>query len=133
MRLNCKSILALIVLFNIGFSNGFHVVALQGVAWVKMYTEYNEVLSAKDALDITLSGKEICGICQTAEEIRSGMDDTLEDFAKLAEHTIIIAINEIETMDSPTRIHSEDVHERNIQLIEHIHISTSPPPRIVAA
>ncbi|MCH6258764.1 hypothetical protein MLD52_19555 [Puniceicoccaceae bacterium K14] len=77
-----RQFMAAFMLLALAWANGVHVVALQGMAWVKMYDEYSESMSVSEALDYTLSGKELCGGCVIAEDLRTSMDDVLDDFAE---------------------------------------------------
>lgn len=71
---------ALVVAASLLLSLGFHVAAIQGVAWARMYTDYQQRLSPIDALEQTLSGVELCGICQLSIELRDQADEALNSF-----------------------------------------------------
>lgn len=75
-----KRYLAAFMLFAVVWMNGFQVVALQGVAWARMFSEYNELMSPSEALEFTVSGRELCGVCLLADDIREEMNDSFDDF-----------------------------------------------------
>lgn len=83
-----RKTLAVAALLSIAIVNGFHVVALQGLAYARMFSEYQQTMSVEDAFSLTFSGREVCGICVAVDNIRSGMDAALSDFANTANQPI---------------------------------------------
>lgn len=128
-----KSTLALLAMLSIALSNGFHVVALQGVAWVKMYSEYSEILSSSDALELTFSGQEICGICIAAEEVRGNMDKMLNDFAEGNNRRVIVDLEVFDVPDVALGLDGHCLVNSTRFPSGRVCVPASPPPRIVLA
>ncbi len=45
-------------------SNGWHLPFVQSVAWINMYGEYREGMTAEEALDAAIGGEKLCNLCQ---------------------------------------------------------------------
>ncbi|EDY81279.1 hypothetical protein VDG1235_897 [Verrucomicrobiia bacterium DG1235] len=58
-------------------ASGFHAVALQSYGWARMYDVYSDSLPAAQALDLTFSGLDLCGICILSQETLQDIDDSL--------------------------------------------------------
>jgi hypothetical protein len=69
---------ALFCLATVLLSSGFHTVALQGYAWLKMYDAYHQSLPASQALELTFSGDELCGICVISQDTLDDLSESLE-------------------------------------------------------
>lgn len=69
---------ALFCLATVLLSSGFHTVALQGYAWLKMYNAYQQSLPACQALELTFAGDELCGICVISQDTLDDLSDSLE-------------------------------------------------------
>ncbi len=72
-----KSVGALLCLCAVLFAGGFHTVALQGYAWFRMYNAYSQSLPAATALELTLSGEELCSICVISQQMLDDVNDSL--------------------------------------------------------
>lgn len=123
-----KATIALLAIASLAVVNGVHVVALQSIAWVKMYQEYSELVTASEALELTFSNVEICGICLAADEIREDMEDILDDFSS-ATATQVVALERYGPSLAPAL-------SLGTKLIDHIDRKvgvpsrpTAPPPR----
>ena len=77
-----RQALALVAILSVGIANGAHVAALQGFAWVRMFSEFRQVMPEAEALALTFSGQELCGICVAVDGIQADMDQTLATFLR---------------------------------------------------
>jgi hypothetical protein len=74
----------MLLLATIGFSSGLHVVVFQMYGWARMYLEYSEYMSSEEALELTFSGRELCGVCEAADNIRDQMEHTFSVFVSVS-------------------------------------------------
>lgn len=72
--------IGILLLATIGFSSGLHVVVFQMYGWARMYVEYSGYMSSEEALELALSGKELCGVCEAADKVRNQMEHNFSDF-----------------------------------------------------
>lgn len=61
----------LLTLLTVALSNGWHLPVVQGFAWVRMFHVYSEKVSAAEAIDIIISGKEPCCICDFVQSCKT--------------------------------------------------------------
>ena len=59
-------------------SSGWYAVALQIYGWARMFDAYHASMPAAEAINIALSGEELCGICVLSEEARKDLDETIK-------------------------------------------------------
>lgn len=64
-------------------STGFHIAAIQGVAWANMYADYQQSLSPIEAIERTLSGEEPCNLCKMSFELREEADEAPDSILSL--------------------------------------------------
>jgi hypothetical protein len=129
-----RTILALAAIASVALTIGAHILALQGVAYVSMFSEYQKTMSAEEAFELTFSGKEICGICVAVDQIQVDLDQTLQDFSQQNSQVVLLLATSTETLSigrigkrmkwSATPGNDPD---------ETVHLTATPPPRIVVA
>lgn len=129
-----RTILALTAIASVALTIGAHILALQGVAYVRMFSEYQKTMSAEEAFELTFSGKEICGICVAVDQIQADMDQTLQDFSQQNSPVILL----FATSTQPLSIRQTGKHLKWAAMPDNhpnetVHPTASPPPRIVVA
>lgn len=72
MRANALSCIVGILLVN-----GFHTVALQCYGWTQMFSAYHQVVPAAEALELTFSGNDLCGICTLSQATQKTLSESL--------------------------------------------------------
>lgn len=130
-RFSFRRNLAALLLLAIVWVNGFHVFTLQAVAWTKMYQEYASLMSAAEALDFTISGKDLCGVCLVAEDLRSDMDETLDAFMASGQFGFVsvIFVDEAVSFEGALEV-VQDVSVSERQLVAVVDGLATPPPRV---
>lgn len=96
---------ALLCLCAVLFSSGIYSFGIQAYGWYRMYDAYSETLPASEALALTFSGDELCGICVLSEDSRQDLDDNLAFVHKSENHTPLSL--PLESLLSPTPSTSE--------------------------
>tara|TARA_B110000037_G_scaffold192667_1_gene227049 strand:+ start:237 stop:614 length:378 start_codon:yes stop_codon:yes gene_type:complete len=125
--------LAIAALISIASTTGAHLIALQGIAYMRMFSAYQESMSATEAFELTFSGQEICGICAAVDDIQSNMDQTLSDYAQHYSQLILIA-NSTDTLSlHPVERRASIPITLITHLDETIHPLATPPPRSAVA
>ncbi len=74
-------------------TNGLHIAALQGVAWIRMYADNQKTLSPLEAIEQTLSGNELCSVCQLSLNLRDLAEDAAADFYSAPSIPLILALD----------------------------------------
>lgn len=69
---------ALLCLCAVLLASGFHTVALQSYGWARMYDVYSDSLPSAEALELTFSGDELCGICVLSQELTGNLNDSIK-------------------------------------------------------
>lgn len=77
MRPKLQALFAVAILL---FSHGFHVAALQGMAWARMYADYQQSLPPLQAIEHTIAGNELCNVCRLSIHLREKANDALDGF-----------------------------------------------------
>lgn len=60
--------IVLLLLLAIGSANGWHLMIVQGYGWLRMVSTYNQSMPLPAAIDATLNGIELCGICEYVKQ-----------------------------------------------------------------
>ncbi|MBK1880313.1 hypothetical protein [Pelagicoccus mobilis] len=68
---------ALVCFLTILMANGIHTAAIQTYAWGKMFDAYNKAMPTLQAIELTFSGEELCGICEFSKEFRDCMNESV--------------------------------------------------------
>lgn len=90
MRKELKKFAGILLLATIAFSSGLHVVVIQVYGWARMYLEYSEYMSSEEALELTFSGREMCGVCEAADNIRDQMEHTFSDYYSVSLSVMVL-------------------------------------------
>ncbi|MCH6258158.1 hypothetical protein MLD52_16470 [Puniceicoccaceae bacterium K14] len=124
---------AAIAIISIALSSGLLVVIMQLIAWTSMFSEYSQVASFSDSLELTFSGNEICGICLVADEIQEDMDETLDSYHGSNTQFLIPLPNGTARVKAP--MHSRAPYAESFQhaLKAIPPPNSSPPPRALPA
>jgi len=129
-----RTILALAAIASVALTIGAHILALQGVAYVRMFSEYQKTMSAEEAFELTFSGKEICGICVAVDQIQVDLDQTLQDFSQQYSPVILLLAPFTQSLSiGQTGKHVKWAATLAKDPDETVHPTATPPPRIVAA
>lgn len=96
-----------------------------------MYQEYASLMSAAEALDFTISGKDLCGVCLVAEDLRSDMDETLDAFMASGQFGFVsvIFVDEAVSFEGALEV-VQDVSVSERQLVAVVDGLATPPPRV---
>lgn len=128
-----QKVLAVAALVSIAGTTGTHLIALQGIAYIRMFSEYQATMPANEALELTFSGKEICGICAAVDDIQTNGDQPLSDIAQQYTQLILFA-----TPSECISLHPvEKRAKRPVTFTKHpdetVLALATPPPRSVVA
>lgn len=74
------------------FANGWHVLILQGYGWSRMFLEYSKSLPTADAIELTFSGKEVCGICESVQRLQAACDETTAFWLKVFKLNLVFLV-----------------------------------------
>lgn len=117
---------ALLALSAVLLASGLHTVAMQSYCWAKMFDVYNEFVSVPEAVEMTLSGQDLCGVCILSEETQKSMVASLElsvngkiQLVRTAQPSIIKRVN------PPARLSYRFDFTPNYQEIK---LAFDPPP-----
>jgi len=120
---------ALGALLAVLLANGFHVVALKGYAWTGMIVDYQATLSLAEAIEVTFSEREMCGVCLTARGIQESMDETLEAFLSLGKPLLLLLLASVIVSASIRQKAKSTYFEDEMVLSGCARMVDPPPPR----
>lgn len=120
---------AIAALFSLVLANGFHVAALQGLGYVRMFDELRQFMPAEEAFDLTFSGTEICGICLAVDEIQAELQDDLNDFEQFQNAVGSYLISYYDKLPIPPGRRGYFGQTGENQLLGHASPPLSPPPK----
>ncbi len=107
-------------------ASGVHTAALQTYAWAKMYTVYSEYVPSCDALELTFSGENLCGVCALSQATLKELANSLE--LSLNEQTPLLAHTYHFVWKAPSADHSPSHGFSPPRSYQEITLAFEPPP-----
>jgi hypothetical protein len=124
-----KYLAALMAITAVVTSNGWHLPIIQSVAWISMYGDYRESMSAEDALDAALGGESLCNLCQYVQNSNPTQEEESPYWQSEKSNPLIVGSdNKPRIKPLPRTAHLSDYHLRMIIRWEE---KESPPPKPV--
>lgn len=117
---------AMLCLCSVLFASGFHTVALQTYGWAKMYDAYSESVPSAEALEMTFSGVELCGVCVISQETLQDMENSLE--LSLSEKTPLVqfTISQLDIVQPEGQSATDGIVP--LKVYQEIRLANEPPP-----
>jgi hypothetical protein len=124
-----KYLVALMAVTAVITSNGWHLPIVQGVAWVNMYGDYRESMSAEEALDAVVGGDSLCNLCQYVQNSNPSQEEESPYWQSEKSNPLIVSSDNRPRIKplQPT-VHHTDYHLRMIIRRDE---KESPPPKTV--
>ncbi|MEM9160631.1 MAG: hypothetical protein AAGB46_16405 [Verrucomicrobiota bacterium] len=133
MNATIRRLMAITALLSLAFSSGLHVIVLQGIAWTRMYAEYQKIMPAAQAVELTFSGRELCGICMTADEIQAEMEETIASYHSIPSFLLAPIPLSDSPINFPRPQRDERITERSTCPLFAKARPESPPPKLLVA
>ena len=112
-------------------SNGWHLPVVQGIAWINMYGDYRESMSAEEAFEATVGGDYLCNVCKY---VRTN-NPSQEEEGRFLQRDKVNPLIAITTKQTTIRPRSRTTHQTDyrLALILRWEELDTPPPKIVLA
>jgi len=117
---------AFVCLGTLLLASGLHTVGIQAYAWGTMFKAYSQVLPIWQAIETTLSGEDLCGICELSQGFQDGMDESFSLYLSDSSPLICLTVSDAQP-ETPLSVKTNYSPEGQ-RFHQEVTLTADPPP-----